>query len=127
MKKMLIALLLFALVPATAFAGGGSSKPTSTFAVKNSGTDTLAVIIDPPSGFNPSNLSAFTAAGGKIANPNETLTFKVKAGSHVVGAAFISSSSSVGTQGSKTYDISKNVTITVTVTGNSSSSPSFSP
>jgi hypothetical protein len=88
MKNLFLALLVSALIPAVAFAGGGS-KPTSTIRIKNLGGDLLAVIVDPPQGFNPTTLEAFRNAGGKTLNTGETTFFKVREGTHTVSGAFI--------------------------------------
>lgn len=125
MRNFLIGLLVFALVPATVFAGGGGAKPTSFIKVRNNDGEQLAVIVNPPAQI-PTDLNAFRAAGGKLLNTGETASFQVKQGSHVVAGAYINANAQApGAIGSKTISVGKSKTVTIHATGNSGAAPTF--
>jgi hypothetical protein len=123
MRNFLIGLLVFALVPATVFAGGGGAKPTSFIKVRNGSGEQLAVIVDPPAVI-PTNLDAFRAAGGKLLNTGETASFNVKEGSHTVAAAYINAQAQApGATGTRTISVGKSRTVNITATGSSAAAP----
>jgi hypothetical protein len=136
MRTLFIAVLAVALAPSLALAGGGS-KPNSTVKVKNNGTDTLAVIVDPNSNVQTSlssgtlNTQTFLNAGGRFVGPSGTATFGgLRAGSHSVVAAFVSgtsSGSSIATGASTTINATKGKTVTVTATGSTETGTTLSP
>lgn len=123
MRNFLIGLLVFALVPATVFAGGGGAKPTSFIKVRNGSGQQLAVIVNPPNSI-PQDLASFRAIGGKLLNTGETASFQVKEGSHTVAAAFINGNAP-GTPGNTTVSVGKSKTVNVTVTGSNAAAPTF--
>jgi len=136
MRTLIIAVLALAVAPSLAFAGGGS-KPNSTVKVRNNGTDTLAVIVDPSSNVQTSlssgtlNTQTFLSAGDRFVGPSGSATFGgLRAGSHTVVAAFVSgtsSGSSIATVGSTTVNATKGKTVTVTATGSTATGTTLSP
>jgi hypothetical protein len=85
---MFAALAVCLFLSSTAFAGGnGGTKKDSTIKVRNDTNTTIAAFVDP----NPALIAALPAsptqaqieaAGGKVVNPGQTVSFKVKAGSY---------------------------------------------
>jgi hypothetical protein len=123
MRNFLIGLLVFALVPATVFAGGGGAKPTSFIKVRNNDGQQLAVIVNPPANI-PQDPAQFRAIGGKILNTGETASFNVKEGSHTVAAAYINAQAQApGVTGTRTISVGKARTVNITATGNSGAAP----
>jgi len=136
MRTLLAIVLALALAPSIALAGGGS-KPNSTVRVKNSGSNTLAVIVDPSSSVSNSlssgtlSTQSFVRAGGQFVGPGGTATIGgLKAGSHSVTAAFVSGTangSSVGTADSASVNLTKGKTTTITATGSTAAGVTLSP
>jgi hypothetical protein len=111
-----------ALVPVLVEAGGGA-KPTISVNVRNAGTAFLAVIVDPPAQL-PANLDEFRRIGGKTLNPGETVTFKVKEGPHVLGAAYIDGNTGIpGPQGGFNFAAIKGQLVRIRVAGNANAAP----
>jgi len=126
MRTFLIALVALSVAPSMAVAGGGS-KQVGTVKVKNNGTDTLAVVVDPSSNIQTSlssgtlSASQFLAAGGRFVGPGGTATIGgLRTGTHNVVAAYVSGTSSgstVGTTSDLSVTVNKGKTTSVTATG----------
>jgi hypothetical protein len=122
MRNFLIGLLVCAVIPATVHAGGnGGTKPTSFIKIKNTDGSQIAVIVDPPAVI-PVNLNDFRNAGGKILNTNETATFNVREGQHVIAAAFLNGQAP-GVIGQTNVSVGRGRTVNFTTNGN----PTFAP
>ena len=136
MRTLLVVVLALAVAPSSALAWGGT-KPNSTVRVKNNGTDTLAVIVDPSASILSSlnggtlNTQAFVKAGGQFVGKSGTATIGgLKAGSHSVTAAYVSGTangSTVGTTDSATVNLAKGKTTTLTATGSTAAGVTLSP
>ena len=128
MKNFLIALIVLAVLPVTAYAGGGSgggTKKNSTLKVSNKSLNkTLGVILDKVPA-TPITLAAFQAAGGVLIDPSSTKTFQLKSGSHTIYAAYVDAADAPGVAGSQNVSLGKNKTVTVEVTGDEFSGPFF--
>jgi hypothetical protein len=130
MRTLLIALLTLSLMPAVAHAGGnggGGTKPTAVIKVKNSGSNTLAVIVDPTEDIladldaGTLTTSDFLAAGGRFVGRNSTTTFAgLQGGPHTVVAVFVSNTSNsatVSTVGTADVTVNNGQTRTLTARG----------
>ena len=126
MRTFLVALLALVFAPSMAIAGGGT-KANGTVRVTNSGSDTLAVVIDPSATLQTSlsggtlDAQAFLRAGGQFVGPGGTGTFAgLRAGSHTVAGAFVggtSAGSTVGTLDAATVTVKKGKTVNVSAAG----------
>jgi len=126
MRTVLVALLALALAPSIAMAGGGM-KQIGTVRVKNNGSDTIAVVVDPSANLQTSlssgtlDASTLLKAGGQFVGPGGTATFGgVRAGAHTVAAAFVSGTSAgsnVSTVASQSVTVKKGKTLTLSATG----------
>jgi hypothetical protein len=126
MRTILVALLALVLTPSLAVAGGGM-KQIGTVRVKNSGSNTLAVVIDPSTSLQNSlsggtlDTQTFLKAGGQFVGPGGTATFGgVRAGSHNVAGAYVSGTSSgstVGTADAATVSVQKGKTVNLSASG----------
>lgn len=125
MRNLVVAFVALALLPASAYAGGGTKGASSKVTVNNHGSDRLAVILDAPANFDPkkNTVSQFTAAGGKIIEGGGSLTIQVKEGKHQFGAAYVSSAGVIGKNFTQNYNVPKNNTILVDVVGDYPSTP----
>ncbi len=133
MRAFIITLLALSLVPAFANAngsgggGGGGTKPSSSVRVRNNGTNTLAVIVDPSQSIQDAldagtlNTSTFLSAGGRFVGRGGSTTFGgLQAGTHTVAAAYVSNTSNsatVSTAGSVDVNVNQRQTANVTATG----------
>jgi hypothetical protein len=104
MRTLLIALLALSVTPSIVDANGGSkgggTKPTASIRVRNNGSNTLAVIVDPSTSIQNAlsagtlNTSSFLQAGGRFVGRSGSTTFGgLQAGSHTVAAAYVSNTS----------------------------------
>jgi hypothetical protein len=126
MRTLFVAVLALVLAPSIAVAGGGS-KPNGTVTVKNNGSNTLAVVVDPSAAVLASlqggtlDAQTFLKARGQFVGPGGTATFGgLRAGSHTVAGAYLSGTSAgstVGTLDSVTLTVNKGKTVKVVATG----------
>ena len=122
MKNFGFAVLLSALIPAVALAGGGGgSKAASFINVKNVNVAglVLGVIVDPPGGLAyviPASIDAFKKDGGKVLNPGETASFSVKEGKHLLGGAYIGGLGAGPKGGLPDIHVGKKATVNVDAT-----------
>lgn len=126
MRTILVAFFVLALAPSIAIAGGGT-KQIGTVRVRNNGSDTLAVVVDPSASLETSLSSGtldahtFLKAGGQFVGPGGTATFGgVRAGSHTVAAGFVSGTSAgsnVATLAEQSVTVKKGKTLTLSATG----------
>ncbi len=80
MNKLCLALLIAFAVPTIASAGGGGSKATGSITFKNTGTNDVYVIVDPPAVVTVAN---FFNVGGRLLKAAESTTFgSLKSGKH---------------------------------------------
>jgi hypothetical protein len=121
MKKILAVIVLSALIPATALANGGT-KASSRIEVQNTSDTQLAVIVDPPAGTNQSN---FVQNGGKILNPGEVATFKVKQGSHTIYGVYVDDVGNLGGETTTSVNVNRNATVKIHSNGSYSAGPAF--
>lgn len=122
MRHMLVALAVVSLLgvlQVDLWAGGGG-KADCTIEIKNNSRYIAAVGVDMPASLLPPNpvptQAQWTAAGGKILQPGERATFKVKAGPHIVVAGLFDANGNPVNSLSKTYTLVKGQWLTVTVT-----------
>ena len=130
MKNMILALVMVALVPTLALAGGGSKGgSTSNIEFTNDGAQRLGVLIDAPAGFDPkkATLSEFRAQGGRFLDPGESTIYdKLKSGRHKIGAAFLFiNQAKVGINATRSVTVPKKGTVQVGVTGNELAAPTL--
>lgn len=85
-RRIALALAVcMAFSASSVFAGGGGTKKDSTITVTNNTEFGIGVAVDPSNSLLASTTpEEFVARGGKILNPGDTYTVKVKAGSHRV-------------------------------------------
>jgi hypothetical protein len=139
MRTLAVTLFVLSLVPAIADAngsGGGGTKPTSSVRIRNNGSNTLAVIVDPSPSIQDAleagtlSTSTFLSAGGRFVGRNGSTTFGgLRAGAHTAVAAFVSSTSNsatVSTVGAAEANVARNQTVTFTATGSVSSGATLS-
>ncbi len=91
-RRVFVALSLAVLMSSSAWAGGnGGTKKDGTITVRNDSSTVIAAFVDP----DPAKIAALPAAptqqqieqaGGKLVNPNATVSFAVKAGSYSLAA-----------------------------------------
>ena len=129
MRTLLVSLLALSLVPSIADANGngGGTKPTAGIKVRNNGSNTLAVIVDPPSDIQADLdagtmiTSEFLIAGGRFVGRNGSTTFGgLQAGTHTVMAVYVSNTSNNATVSTADFvdvDVSQGQTRNVTATG----------
>ena len=133
MRTLLIAMLALLLAPSLAHARG--VKGSTVLRVVNNGDDILAVIVDDSGSTLTTSTStldaaSFFRAGGRLVGSGGETFFALKAGSHTVTGAYVSSfgsNSTVSTSSSTTVTTTKNRTVTVTTSGNVTSGVTFSP
>ena len=122
MRNFLIGLMVCALIPASVHScGNGGAKPASFIKIKNTDGSQLAVIVDPPAVI-PVNLNDFRNAGGRILNTNETATFNVREGQHVIAAAFLNGQAP-GVIVQTNVSVGRGRTVTYTTNGNTTFAP----
>lgn len=131
MRTLLVALLALTLTPSLAHAR--SIKGSTVLIVKNSGSDTLAVLVDDSGAvLNANSLDAvsFFRAGGRLIGPGGSTAYALKAGSHTVIGAYVrgfTPDAAVGASSTTTVTTTKNQTTTVRATGSVNSGVTFSP
>jgi hypothetical protein len=116
---MTLALALAFTMASPTFAG---TKSKSKIIVKNNSAVTVAVVVNPSQSLQAATTpQEFTDRGGKILNPGESYTFKVDAGTVLLGAALVQGNNiptaANFTQASTT--VAKGKSRNVTVTGTS--------
>lgn len=88
-RRMIVASMIGTLLlTSTAMAGGGGSKRDATLRIKNEANVPVGVAVDPSASLlAATTIEQFQARGGKIINPNQTISIKVREGAHRIIAA----------------------------------------
>lgn len=113
-RRIFAALAACLFLSSSAFAGdNGGTKKDSTLSVRNDSNTTIAAFVDPNAqviaglGSNPTQ-QQIENAGGKVVQPGQTVSFKVRQGSYNLAAGSNPSTAaqnpvSIGKGSSQTY------------------------